>query len=575
MECPHLEENVRLENAPSIAETDVTKEWHCGECQSAQNTWLCLHCGDIGCGRYVNGHAKQHAQNNDKHNLCMDCESYAVYCYICDEFVLNDTPDSRIDRMRAILIRHPTKGEDGSILGDVCTQEDNEAANILNEKDSVSANGDSDKQSDRHSRRSNQSEQERKEEIGVRQLRPRRKRSHSADSSSIENHGNYGKRQRKGMVTRTLTKNKQEKKVVGLRNLGNTCFMNAVLQSLSNIGVFYRYFKHLPALETNAKSGRGIEQSRKLTEVSDALMAEELRKVLINLNQGGKSAISPESLFHVIWKIVPRFRGYQQQDAHEFLRYMLDRLHLELLHLLPDGSLRENSYLNIGPKSRSSIVTSVFGGTLQSEVRCLNCCVESKKHDPFLDLSLDIPEKFQYLKKSAKDTTDEPTTPCDISDCLTSFIEVEELAETELYYCNNCKSKQRSTKRFWIRRLPNVLCLHLKRFRWNNCFRQKIDTSIMFPVTALDMSQYVLSSPHETRRSGAGSTLYDLAAVIVHHGTGTGSGHYTAFAVNDGGQWFHFNDSSVRQTEIETVAKCKPYIMFYIRREFRLPQLQA
>lgn len=41
-------------------------------------------------------------------------------------------------------------------------------------------------------------------------------------------------------------------------------------------------------------------------------------------------------------------------------------------------------------------------------------------------------------------------------DCLTSFIQVEELAETELYYCNNCKSKQRSTKRFWIRRLPNV-----------------------------------------------------------------------------------------------------------------------
>ena len=580
MECPHLKENVALETAPAVAETDITKEWHCLACQSAQNSWLCLHCGVVGCGRYVNGHAKEHAQGNHNHNVCMDCESHAVYCYVCDEFVLNDTSESHIERMRNILVRHPTKGEDESAIADNFLQSDNgELSGTSNEKDSASANGDSDKHSDKQSdsrlsRHSHLGVQDQKEEQGVRQLRPRRKRSHSADSSSTENHGSYGKRQRNGIVTRTLSK-KQEKKVVGLRNLGNTCFMNAVLQSLSNIGVFYRYFKHLPALELGSKSGRGIEQSRKLAEVSDALMAEELRKVLINLNQGGKSAISPESLFHVIWKIVPRFRGYQQQDAHEFLRYMLDRLHLELLHLLPDGSLRENSYLNIGPKSRSSIVTSVFGGTLQSEVRCLNCCVESKKHDPFLDLSLDIPEKFQYLKKSSKDSSDEPTTPCDISDCLTSFIEVEELAETELYYCNNCKSKQRSTKRFWIRRLPNVLCLHLKRFRWNNCFRQKIDTSIMFPVTALDMSQYVLSSPHETRRSGAGSTLYDLAAVIVHHGSGTGSGHYTAFAVNDGGQWFHFNDSSVRQTEIETVAKCKPYIMFYVRREFRLPQLQA
>jgi ubiquitin carboxyl-terminal hydrolase 3 len=50
-------------------------------------------------------------------------------------------------------------------------------------------------------------------------------------------------------------------------------------------------------------------QSRSLREMNDALMAEELRKILISLTQGGsKGAISPESLFLVIWKIVPRFR---------------------------------------------------------------------------------------------------------------------------------------------------------------------------------------------------------------------------------------------------------------------------
>lgn len=163
--------------------------------------------------------------------------------------------------------------------------------------------------------------------------------------------------------------------------------------------------------------------------------------------------------------------------------------------------------------------------------------MESKKHDPFLDLSLDIPEKFY------KDSDDDSRPVCNIADCLSSFTEViviflfkinfkrktrfdgivlqvEELAETELYYCNSCKCKQKSTKRFWIRRLPNVLCLHIKRFRWNNFFRTKIDLRIKFPIKSLDMSQYVLQNGPETRRSNLNNNVYDLAAVIVHHGNG-------------------------------------------------------
>lgn len=101
-----------------------------------------------------------------------------------------------------------------------------------------------------------------------------------------------------------------------------------------------------------------------------------------------------------------------------------------------------------------------------------------------------------------------------------SPLQIEELAETELYYCNSCKCKQKSTKRFWIRRLPNVLCLHIKRFRWNNFFRTKIDLRIKFPIKSLDMSQYVLNNGPETRRSSSTNNVYDLAAVIVHHGNG-------------------------------------------------------
>lgn len=532
MECPHLDDNIKILN--SIDKSELTKDLVCAVCSAAQSPWLCLHCGSINCGRYINGHAIEHSQH-DNHFVCMDCHNLAVFCYVCNEFIVNDTAENSVDAIRQLLA---------------------EIRNVTNSS---------------------------KEEVqeNRRILRPRsRKRCHSADSSSggsSENAVAYT-RQRRNTSVGCMKNGKREKKVVGLRNLGNTCFMNAVLQSLSNIQEFCLYFKQLPSLEGVKGGGGGMSrnkvyQSRSFRELNDALMAEELRKILINLTDQGtaKGAISPESLFLVIWKVVPRFRGYQQQDAHEFLRYMLDRLHTELMHLLPDGTLKDSPYISLGHKGRSSIVTSVFGGTLQSEVRCLNCSVESKKHDPFLDLSLDIPDKCHLYKKS-KENGEDPVPPCNILDCLTSFIEVEELAETELYYCNNCKSKQRSTKRFWIRRLPNVLCLHLKRFRWNNFFRTKVDTNIDFPVCALDMSQFVLSDLPDTRRSG--TNLYDLAAVIVHHGSGAGSGHYTAFAINDG-QWFHFNDSTVRPTQCDVVAKCKPYILFYIRREFRLPVVQS
>lgn len=80
-----------------------------------------------------------------------------------------------------------------------------------------------------------------------------------------------------------------------------------------------------------------------------------------------------------IFLILLNFRGYQQQDAHEFLRYMLDRLHTELMHLLPDGTFKDSPYISLGHKGRSSIVTSVFGGTLQSEVCSLISGSLSKK----------------------------------------------------------------------------------------------------------------------------------------------------------------------------------------------------
>ncbi|CAH0718205.1 unnamed protein product, partial [Brenthis ino] len=572
MECTHLLDNVKLDSDLFGEGTSITKNFDCSECAIKEQNWLCLHCGVINCGRYANGHAKQHAESQD-HHVCMSCDAYSVYCYKCDDYVSNEAEFQTIDKIRQSImqVRDSENAEPNSNIEEIDNVNNDEVPSpiitelesnnkielTLSVEESVDVTPASSCEApdiEPGVSESAESKTLKNAEEPARSLRPRsRKRSHSDDNT--ENTSTKSKEKKSFPCN---GKSQREKKIVGLKNLGNTCFMNAVLQSLNNIQEFSCYFSQLPSLEMKT-NGRKVYHSRSYTrqEMQDVVMAEELRKVLINLNTGGcgsKGAISPECLFLVIWKVVPRFRGYQQQDAHEFLRYMLDRLHTELLQLLPPDRA-EGGFV---PRAPSSIVTAVFGGTLQSEVRCLACGSESKKFDPFLDLSLELPDTGRH---------DAPVT---LTDCLSSFVQIEELADTERYFCSSCKCKQKSTKQFWIRRLPNVLCLHLKRFRWHNYFRTKVDTSISFPLSALDMSRFVLANVPDTRRSGRGSFLYDLAAVIVHHGSGAGSGHYTAFAINED-QWFHFNDQTVRATDAGAVASCKPYILFYIRREFSLP----
>uniref|UniRef100_A0A3Q3B725 Ubiquitin carboxyl-terminal hydrolase n=1 Tax=Kryptolebias marmoratus TaxID=37003 RepID=A0A3Q3B725_KRYMA len=353
----------------------------------------------------------------------------------------------------------------------------------------------------------------------------------------------------------------------GLRNLGNTCFMNAILQSLSNIEQFSCYFKELPAvaLRSGKTAGRRMYHTRSQGDNSVSLV-EEFRKTLCSLWQGNQTAFSPDSLFYTIWKIMPSFRGYQQQDAHEFMRYLLDHLHRELQysrngasHPVPpqDGGRISNAESKCFINGPASVVTSIFGGVLQNEVNCLICGTESRKFDPFLDLSLDIPSQFR--QKRSKDQ--EPGPTCTLRDCLRSFTDLEELDETELYYCHKCKKRQKSTKKFWIQKLPKVLCLHLKRFHWTAFLRNKVDTYVEFPLKDLDMRGYLL----EPENSLPGSCLYDLVAVVVHHGSGVGSGHYTAYGSHEG-RWYHFNDSTVTLTSEDTVRKAKAYILFYVER---------
>jgi len=489
MECNHLEKSVDI--SPTFVKRlieDNRNLWVCHECRSNKSPWMCLKCGLVLCGRYVKGHCKSHGESNIDHYVCIDI-SLMVFCYKCDEFVINDTSTGTVQLIRTALES---------------------------------------------------------------KLRTKRTRRKSADQ--LTNSPN-SKKLRSSSKENLYGSPPKKLRTVGLRNLGNTCFMNAILQSLSNLKHFSCYFKELPSIELNDEkdTSNAIRKYYTRSYQSDGIsLAEELRKVLCALWHGANVAISPDELFSVVWKLVPRFRGYQQHDAHEFMHYLLDHVHTELL--------QTKMFTN----GESTIVSGIFGGQLQSEVTCLKCGTISKKQEAFLDLSLDIPTKVKSHKSTNKSSKPHSKV-CNLEDCLQRFVEIEELDQSEWYSCDKCKEREPSTKKFWLLRLPNVLCLHLKRFRFSPHGRTKVDTFVRFPTKDLNMNPYLLRKTQSGARSiSAKGQLYDLAAVVVHHGSGAGSGHYTTYARNEGA-WYNFNDSAVSVTNEETITRSKAYILFYTR----------
>ncbi|CAN4107156.1 unnamed protein product [Withania somnifera] len=156
----------------------------------------------------------------------------------------------------------------------------------------------------------------------------------------------------------------------GLVNLGNTCFFNSIIQNLLAMNRLRNYF-----LKFDGFAGP-------LTAALKELFTETRNEAAL------KKSVNPKSLFGSICAKAPQFRGYQQQDCHELLRCLLDRLCTEELTLR-----KQNKSSQDGGKSLSScptFVDDIFGGRLSSTVSCLECGHTSVVHEPFLDLSLPV-----------------------------------------------------------------------------------------------------------------------------------------------------------------------------------------
>ncbi|VDM16442.1 unnamed protein product [Hydatigera taeniaeformis] len=160
----------------------------------------------------------------------------------------------------------------------------------------------------------------------------------------------------------------------------------------------------------------------------------------------------------------------------------------------------------------------------------------------------------------------------ELEDCLDAFFDVDELSGENQYFCENCSRHTNGRMHVELTKLPEVLCLHLKRFRHDFINTSKIYAPVNFPVQHLDLRKY----RHSTCRDKV--CEYDLVGVVCHSGT-VRFGHYYTYALNSGdGEWYEFNDSSVQHVDSGTVAALTStaYVLVYRKRQdFILPIRQS
>uniref|UniRef100_A0A6Q2X807 ubiquitinyl hydrolase 1 n=1 Tax=Esox lucius TaxID=8010 RepID=A0A6Q2X807_ESOLU len=341
----------------------------------------------------------------------------------------------------------------------------------------------------------------------------------------------------------------------GLVNFGNTCYCNSVLQAL----YFCRPFRE----KVLAYKVQPRRKESLLTCLSD----------LFNSIATQKKKVGEKNLI-LLLRMEELFDNYMQQDAHEFLNYLLNTI-ADLLQEEKGQERQQNGKLvqngggggggsggtgggggdgEEGEKTQQTWVHEIFQGTLTNETRCLNCEAVSSKDEDFLDLSVDVEQNTS------------------ITHCLRGFSNTETLCSEYKYYCEQCRSKQEAQKRMRVKKLPMILALHLKRFKYMDQLHRytKLSYRVVFP---LELRLFNTSGDATNP-----DRMYDLVAVVVHCGSGPNRGHYITI-VKSHGFWLLFDDDIVEKIDAQAIEEFygltsdisknseSGYILFYQSRD--------
>ncbi|GAB5588363.1 Ubiquitin carboxyl-terminal hydrolase 3 [Umbelopsis nana] len=337
----------------------------------------------------------------------------------------------------------------------------------------------------------------------------------------------------------------------GIQNLGNTCFMNSIIQALSNCSPVRDHCLQNSARRRNSDADStsiAVEFSRIMKELW--LATQPPPPSSSSIYRSSLVPISPLSLYDTVLKAITSFSPAEQQDAQEFFTYFLDRFYKTVPKKLPLANTVADDTTFSDSKQHPGGLDSLFRGLLLNKISCKNCGYTTRKEEPFFDLSLDLPDHVAMYQRRTR--SQQKLNVCSLMDCIKDFTKITELEEFE---CKKCKGK--CTKQSFLMQLPQVLCLHIKRFGMLASHRPKackLTSHVSFPVDDLVLEPI-----------GAEEQVsYDLSAAVVHRGNTLSSGHYLTYGRNDG-RWFRFDDNRATEVSRETLSDDQVYMLFYER----------
>ena len=331
----------------------------------------------------------------------------------------------------------------------------------------------------------------------------------------------------------------KNKGLSGMANLGNTCFINSCMQVLSHTICFNELLDNKNTLN-------------KLNKTVDSVLLIEwnnLRKILWEDN----CVVSPAKWISSIHKVAKvknalLFTEYSQNDSHEFLLFILDCFHNSLKREVDmnikgnieseQDKLAVSCYKMIKKiyENEYSEIVKYFFGIHVSQISDTNNKVLSFNPEPFLNIDIPIPE----MKNVS------------ILNCLDEYTNYELLSGDNKWYYEEKKKKIDAKKNIVFWSLPDIFIVTFKRFK--NTMR-KNQILIDFPLTDLDLSKYIKGYDKK-------SYIYDLYGIINHSGSLMG-GHYWSFIKNTNDKWYVFNDTIVKEIEVNKLVSPNAYCLLY------------